>query len=640
MCLLYKKTIAICILISCAVLMHMSAMAATFKQGFYIDPTDSLTVNEVSQQPFRHYKDNLHLGFIDGSVWVKIDIDTYTTQTDRAQKINEDQVLILSPFVLEKITVYEPFNQGWKTQSGGSLASLASRICPYGMHCFILTNEENVAPKMVFIKIKHTGYLTLKSEITSISALATITAVYTESITFAQSIALSLFIVSLVLILIDRSLFIVIYSVMQLSIFLYIVFASGKMYLFFPLTSVENFSYLNYQFVNLRIFLIIFLGYAFTKNYAPPNTYKQMIYLLLACSIFAFFLIAFDHMRLGIYLYVITIALNLPVQFYGLQKSINMPINIQRLLKTSYLVFTSVVIYGYINIFTGSETLTDRGAEFIFFTNYRLNGLAFGVVVFLVLIFKYYDEKIKSILREKDLQIDVETSRINNEKLKERQTLIDILTHELKNPLTTLRFATYSLNQKLASDSETQSRTHRINATLDRMDQMINQVANSNKIDRFQIEQSPIEVNAKTLITQIIEDLLPSDVPLQRQFDMSVPEKMFFFGNTQMLVLIIENLISNALKYSKPNTLISIHGHQDHEASLLSVSNQFPDNAKPDPDKLFERYYRHDAFQPMPGMGIGLSLIKDAAEKTGSDISFTLEDNLITFTLKVPLCPP
>jgi signal transduction histidine kinase len=303
-------------------------------------------------------------------------------------------------------------------------------------------------------------------------------------------------------------------------------------------------------------------------------------------------------------------------------------------------VFTSVVIYGYINIFTGSEILADRGAEFIFFTNYRLNGLAFGVVVFLVLIFKYYDEKIKSILREKDLQIDVETSRISHEKLKERQTLIDILTHELKNPLTTLRFATYSLNQKLASDAESQSRTHRINATLDRMDQLITQVANSNKIDRFQIEQLPTHVNAKSLIMQTIEDLLPSDVPMDRQFRLTLPQGMDFYGNPQMLLLIIENMVSNALKYSLPESLIHIHGYQDQDAVSLTVSNQFPENAKPDPDKLFQRYYRHDAFQPLPGMGIGLSLIKDAANKIGSQISFTLEDHLITFTLRVPLCTP
>lgn len=633
----YKKFISIFIVVTIAVCIHITASAASFSQSFHLDASDSLTVNEVIQKPFRNYKDNLHLGFTDGAVWIKIEIDKFDNLS-RTQKLNEDHVLILSPFVLEDITVFEKIGPEWLAQSGGSLATTATRICPYGMHCFILKNEEGATKKNIYIKIKHTGYLTLKSEITSISALATITAVYTESITFAQSIALSLFFVSLVLILIDRSLFILVYSLMQLSIFLYIIFASGKMYMHFPFMQAENFSYLNYQFVNIRIFLIILLGYSFTKNYGVNNAYRQMILGLLSASLCAFFLIAYGYIRLGIYMYVIAIALNLPVQFYGLRHSKNIPLTIKRLLKGSYIIFTSIVIYGYINIFTGSEILSDRGAELIFFTNYRLNGLAFGVVVFLVLIFKHYDERIKSILREKDLQLDAETSRMNSEKLKERQTLIDILTHELKNPLTTLRFATYSMNQKNTTDAETQSRSHRINATLDRMDQLITQVANSNKIDRFQIEESPTHINAKALITQIIEDLLPSNESVESKFTLLLPDDIDFYGNQQMLFLIIENLISNALKYSEPLTLIHVHASVDALASVLSISNQFPVNARPDPDKLFQRYYRHDEFQPLAGMGIGLSLIKEAVEKIGSEISFEQDDKHITFTLRVPLC--
>ena len=633
----YKKFISIFVVVSIAVFIHINANAATLHQSFLLDASDSLTVSDVIEKPFRNYKDNLHLGFVNGAVWIKIEIDKFG-DLSRKQKVNEDHVLILSPFVLENITVFEQIHQVWQPQIGGSLSTTATRICPYGMHCFILKNEEGTTKKNIFIKLKHTGYLTLKSEITSISALATITAVYTESITFAQSIALSLFFISLVLILIDRSMFILVYSLMQFSIFLYIIFASGKMYMLFPFMQAENFSYLNYQFVNIRIFLIILLGYAFTKNYGVNTTYKQLILLLLGTCVCACLLISTGYLRLGIYLYVIAIALNMPVQFYGLRMSSNVPLNIERLLKGSYVVFTTAVIYGYINIFTGSEVLSDRGAEFIFFTNYRLNGLAFGVVVFLVLIFKHYDEKIKNILREKDLQLNLATTRISSEKLKERQTLIDILTHELKNPLTTLRFATYSLNQKNAADTETQSRAHRINATLDRMDQLITQVANSNKIDRFQIEESPTHNNAKALITQIIEDLLPSNESVESKFTLLLPDAINFYGNQQMLFLIIENLISNALKYSEPHSLIQVRVSLQAHTCELSITNQFPINARPDPDKLFQRYYRHDAFQPLAGMGIGLSLIKEAVEKIGSEISFELDDKLITFTLRVPLC--
>ena len=59
-----------------------------------------------------------------------------------------------------------------------------------------------------------------------------------------------------------------------------------------------------------------------------------------------------------------------------------------------------------------------------------------------------------------------------------------------------------------------------------------------------------------------------------------------------------------------------------------------------DPEKLFKRYYRHDSFQPVPGIGIGLTLVKDAAEKSASDINFQLEDDHIIFILSIPICKP
>jgi len=152
--LFYKKFISIFIVVSIAVCIHITASAASFSQSFHLDASDSLTVNEVIQKPFRNYKDNLHLGFTDGAVWIKIEIDKFDNLS-RTQKLNEDHVLILSPFVLEDITVFEKIGPEWLAQSGGSLATTATRICPYGMHCFILKNEEGATKKNIYIKIKY-----------------------------------------------------------------------------------------------------------------------------------------------------------------------------------------------------------------------------------------------------------------------------------------------------------------------------------------------------------------------------------------------------------------------------------------------------------------------------------------------------
>jgi signal transduction histidine kinase len=425
---------------------------------------------------------------------------------------------------------------------------------------------------------------------------------------------------------------------LQFSIYIYIIFASGKIFTFLPFLPAENYSFLNYEFINFRVLLTILLIYAFMKDYIVDHTYRYLTMSIIGVTVLNFFLIGFGFVQMGIYTYVAVIALNMPIQFYGLHKASNMPTSIFWLLKLSFLVMTTLIVYGYINIFTDNETLTSRGAEFIFYTNYRLNGAAFGVVVFLILIIKYYEKTIQSLIRDKDLQLAQETSRMNNEKLQERQTLIDVLTHEIKNPLSTLKFAAYSLKQSVTTEDEIAERTNRINGSLLRIDQLISHVANSNKIDLYQIESKFDQVHAKSLVTQIIEDQITHPLNIEEKFHIDINPTVIFCSNLQMLSLIIENLISNALKYSSPHTQIVIKIDETETHHIFSISNHFPLQAKPDADKLFQRYYRHDVFQPMPGMGLGLTLVKDAAQKSGSEVDFQLENERITFTLSVPVC--
>lgn len=605
-----------------------------------MDSISEFTIREIETKQFTPYKDTLHLGFQKGDVWLKIEVSD--TQVSSEKKINEDRILILSPFIVEKIILFEKQDSAWLIQSGGSLSptKTTNRLCPYGMHCFTLSSDGKYQQKPFFVKLQHTGYITVKTEISTLSALSQITSAHTESITFSQSIALSLFCIALGLLIIDRSHFILTYSLLQFSIFIYIIFASGKIFDLLPFLAAENYSLINYEFINLRILLTMLLSYSLMKDYCINKVYKITTLLLLGVGLLNFVLIALDYVRAGIYVYLALIALNLPLQFYGLAKTSDIPVNIARLLKLSYFILTMMVIYGFINIFTKAEELTGRGAEFIFYTNYRLNGLAFGVVVFLILILKYYEKMILNVIRDKDLQIAYATSRINNEKLEERQTLIDILTHELKSPLSTLKFAAYSLKNFSGTDNENALRSKRISSSLQRMDQLISHVANSNKVDRYEIDTKPDVIHAMSLVMQIIEDQIDPDCIIENKFNIEIDSSLNFYSNLHLITLIIENLISNALKYASPHTLIRINICENETHSVFSITNYFLIQARPDPEKLFQRYYRHDSFQPVPGMGIGLTLVKDAAEKSASDINFQLEDDHIIFILSIPICKP
>jgi len=67
--------------------------------------------------------------------------------------------------------------------------------------------------------------------------------------------------------------------------------------------------------------------------------------------------------------------------------------------------------------------------------------------------------------------------------------MINMLTHELKNPLGTIRFAIASLKRNVFADSDSLQRVKRIDDSVERMNELIEHVALSNKIDRFDTNQ-------------------------------------------------------------------------------------------------------------------------------------------------------
>ena len=69
------------------------------------------------------------------------------------------------------------------------------------------------------------------------------------------------------------------------------------------------------------------------------------------------------------------------------------------------------------------------------------------------------------------------------QQLKERQSLIDMLTHELKNPLSTIRFSLESIKRSRITGEASDASVQHIAHSVDRMDTLIEHVAHSNQVE-------------------------------------------------------------------------------------------------------------------------------------------------------------
>ncbi len=103
---------------------------------------------------------------------------------------------------------------------------------------------------------------------------------------------------------------------------------------------------------------------------------------------------------------------------------------------------------------------------------------------------------------------------------------------------------------------------------------------------------------------------------------------------------ILENLISNALKYSAANSKIYLTVSQSTLDSKpmfdLQIKNQIGKVGPPQIDKIFARYYRAEEAKGYSGTGLGLWLANEQAKAMGASIRCEFDNIWTIFTLQIP----
>jgi signal transduction histidine kinase len=106
------------------------------------------------------------------------------------------------------------------------------------------------------------------------------------------------------------------------------------------------------------------------------------------------------------------------------------------------------------------------------------------------------------------------------------------------------------------------------------------------------------------------------------------------------LQLIISNLLENALKYSPDSSVVHVRTNEckkvDSEGVLIQFINEIGPAGFPDPDRVFEKYYRSPGAQSISGSGLGLYLVRSFTEMLGGKIQLYTVNNQITFELWIP----
>lgn len=198
-------------------------------------------------------------------------------------------------------------------------------------------------------------------------------------------------------------------------------------------------------------------------------------------------------------------------------------------------------------------------------------------------------------------------------------------SHDLRSPLTSI-LGLIQLVEQSGQSKEVLQVVNMIRDSIYRLDGFIKDILNYSKNNRIALEIE--EINLSKCVAEAIKSLMQMKDAESIHFEVDIKQETPFFSDVQRINIVLTNLISNAIKFQKPENplkYIKITG----QCSATSATLQILDNGIGIPaayhEKIFYMFFRLSG--SMAGPGIGLYIVRETLEKLKGSIRLVSEEN-------------
>ena len=219
-------------------------------------------------------------------------------------------------------------------------------------------------------------------------------------------------------------------------------------------------------------------------------------------------------------------------------------------------------------------------------------------------------------------------------KLQEKFTYT--LAHDLLTPITSAKLGLQIVMKKIDSNIVLQTATQRILNSIDRLELMISDLLDAGRLTAGQKLQMPLEkFDINGLLMTSIEELNFLH-PHRINYKSSGPIIGSF--NKNGVKRILDNLVSNAIKYSSPDSSVKIELKKIDKHIILSVHNIGNPIDEINLKNIFDQFHRSNTAQGTKGWGLGLSVVKGITEAHNGYVNvYSSINEGTTFQISLPI---
>lgn len=254
-----------------------------------------------------------------------------------------------------------------------------------------------------------------------------------------------------------------------------------------------------------------------------------------------------------------------------------------------------------------------------------------------------YGEDIQRVVDSIHVLVDSTVEAMKEErKIEEsKDELISNVSHDIRTPLTSvIGYLGLIEAKKYSTDEEAWRYAHTAYQKAKQMKVLVDDL-----FEYTQVRQPSTPLYIMTFdMVQLLEQLAADFEWEASKENMEIivePEKpsLEMEGDTEKLVRLFNNLLTNALKYSAGGKTIKIKTSQKEKRAILSISNEGETLPAEAMDQLFERFYRAEESrsQEVAGTGLGLAIARGITDLHHGTIEAEVKDGWTSFIITLPI---
>jgi two-component system sensor histidine kinase SenX3 len=220
-----------------------------------------------------------------------------------------------------------------------------------------------------------------------------------------------------------------------------------------------------------------------------------------------------------------------------------------------------------------------------------------------------------------------------------RRDFVANVSHELKTPVGGLALLAEAVLGAREDPEAVERFARRMQVESARLGELVKEIVDLSRLQVADALHEPRLVDVTATVHEALEHSRLGADAKQIELAQACEPDLKVFGDHDLLVTAVRNLIGNAVAYSDGGTRVAVRGRRVDDIVEITVADQGQGIPESEQSRIFERFYRVDSARSRTtgGTGLGLAIVKHICANHGGDIAVWSEEGRgSTFTIRLP----